>query len=600
MTQESEQKKDNPEQSGDDRESPSTRTRTDPYIGRVLGRKYKLKERIGEGGMGIVYLAEQAELGRSVVVKLLNQKSLTKESAIARFRREARGLSRFDHNHIVTIHDFGYEGELSYIVMEYVDGVQLRDLVRHKEGLNLDLFCRIAGQILDAVGEAHNEGIIHRDLKPSNIMLTEKRSEPYFVKVLDFGLAKLVSGDSDVTAQNKVVGSMAYLAPEQIVGDDVDQRADVYALGIVFYFMLTGEKPFSGNGKSLLYAQVHKAPPSLASKLGPTHAIPERMVQLIEACMRKNPAERPKDANVLFDCFCEVIDQTGLNEQLSGPVANTGWSTRRTQRDSVLDKTLGAKQASVEKPDSSVEAVSQRLDIKTPNPLELKWLTAGISLAVVVLVSGGLYYLSQSANSEASREVSRSAQTGILKSIEKAIEHGNLEVAQRKLEEAKQKGLESARDSELDRRLAKRLARRKADRTIVFARQLGQPDDGVTESTKDRTDNAVSEDGTKGILKIDASPRGARVLIDGHSVGTAPIKAAIESGGYTVRVEHDGYEAWSRKVSIKPEAMVNLYPDLRRLSAGHNNTGTDPNDEAAGNEGTKAVGSPEIELLPAE
>ncbi|MEM1350386.1 MAG: serine/threonine-protein kinase, partial [Myxococcota bacterium] len=219
-----------------------TRSDTDDLIGASLAGRYEIERCIGRGGMGVVYLASQSTLNREVVVKVLARSLSQEREAIIRFQREAFGLSQLQHPNIVTIYDFGRERELAYIVMEYVQGETLSQFIKSHGAMPFEEFARIAAQILDALAEAHSRGIIHRDIKPSNIMLCARHGHSNFVKVLDFGLAKLVHDHIEVTKKTNLVGSIAFLAPEQILGLEFDQRVDVYALGVLFYYMLTGRK----------------------------------------------------------------------------------------------------------------------------------------------------------------------------------------------------------------------------------------------------------------------------------------------------------------------------------------------------------------------
>lgn len=276
---------------------------SDPFIGVVLNNKYTIMEQVGRGGIGLVYRAVQSGLNRNVVIKLLNQENATDVSTTQRFSREAQALSLLDHSNIVGVYDFGQEGETSYIAMEYIDGISLDVLIKRMKQVPFDVFAPIARQIMDAVGEAHRLGIIHRDIKPSNVMLTSKKGYPYFIKVLDFGLVKLLSEESDLTGQHKLVGTIAYLSPEQILGTPADQRVDVYALGVLFYHMLTGQKPFKGRDMTVLYQHIHQEPPPLQDLLPVGHQVPFSVIKLVNRCLAKEPSQRPNDANQLLEEF---------------------------------------------------------------------------------------------------------------------------------------------------------------------------------------------------------------------------------------------------------------------------------------------------------
>jgi len=278
----------------------------DPLLGTTFARRYLIERRLGRGGMGVVYQATQVDLNRQVVLKVLAPDWMGDPEALARFEREARGLSSLQHPNIVTIHDFGRNDGRAFIVMEYVAGETLDRFVRRRTRLALADFVPIAAQVLKGLGEAHSRGIIHRDIKPANIMLCERQGRANYVKILDFGLAKLVSGSSDITKQN-VLGTPTCLSPEQILGEKVDQRVDVYAVGILFYFMLSGVMPFSAdNDASVLYKHVHEKAVPLAELLPPDHGVPEGVLELISRCMEKSRERRPRDANEVVE---GLIDQ---------------------------------------------------------------------------------------------------------------------------------------------------------------------------------------------------------------------------------------------------------------------------------------------------
>ncbi|MCB9752422.1 MAG: protein kinase [Myxococcales bacterium] len=256
--------------------------------------------------MGVVYKATQLDLRRGVVIKVLAPDWIGDPEALARFEREARGLSSLQHPNIVTLHDFGRVDGRAYIVMEYVDGETLNRFVRRKKVLTLAEFVPVAAQVLKGLGEAHSRGIVHRDIKPANIMLCERQGRANYVKILDFGLAKLVSGSSDITKQN-VLGTPTCLSPEQIQGQRADQRVDVYAVGILFYFMLSGKLPFEAdNDASVLYKHVHEQPEPLEGLLPEDHEVPKGVIELIERCLEKKPDRRPRDANEVVE---GLIDQ---------------------------------------------------------------------------------------------------------------------------------------------------------------------------------------------------------------------------------------------------------------------------------------------------
>jgi serine/threonine protein kinase len=283
-------------------------------VGETVDGRYEIIKPIGRGGMGVVYLARQSALERNVVVKVLPPSFIGDQQASARFEREARGMSRLQHPHIVAIYDFGYHDGQAYIIMEYVEGVTLRHLIKSDKQMNLATFGAIGLQLLEGISEAHSLGLVHRDIKPANIMLTERRGKKNYVKILDFGLAKLVKGATDVTKEQNLVGSVAFLTPEQIMGNDTDERVDVYALGVLFYYMLTGDKPFTcEDDVAVLYQHVHNDPVRLERVLAGGHDIPGPIIDLVHRALAKDPADRPSDAGQFLKEFGACLAKTDIS-----------------------------------------------------------------------------------------------------------------------------------------------------------------------------------------------------------------------------------------------------------------------------------------------
>jgi len=268
-------------------------------IGKTLGH-YKVTERIGAGGMGVVYKARDLHLDRFVALKILPPEKVADPERKRRFVQEAKAASALNHPNIVHVYDIDQSDGTDYIAMEYVDGKTLDQRIgRHGLGLNDAL--KYAVQIADALAKAHSAGIVHRDLKPTNIMVNEDG----VVKVLDFGLAKLteqIQGDENastatvdgegrpITEEGVIVGTVSYMSPEQAEGKKVDARSDIFSLGSVLYEMVTGQKAFQGTSKmSTLSAILHQEPKPVS---GITQAIPADFEKLINRCLRKDPERR--------------------------------------------------------------------------------------------------------------------------------------------------------------------------------------------------------------------------------------------------------------------------------------------------------------------
>lgn len=292
--------------------TPEVESEPELLVGRTLADRYRIERVIGRGGMGVIYLARQLVVDRKVVVKVLSRRWSEDRVARIRFEREAHGLSRLQHPNIVTLHDFGHDQGLPYIVMEFVEGATLSDVMRRKRYLRIREFMPIASQILSAIGEAHSAGLVHRDIKPDNIMICPRRGSDDVVKVLDFGLARVMSHQVEITKHN-LMGTALYLSPEQIMGKRVDQRADVYSLGVLFYLLLSGKRPFdSTNDANLLFLHVKDAPRPLRQVLPDDHDVPTEVIHLVHRCLEKDPDRRPWDASEMLHILQRQISTSNL------------------------------------------------------------------------------------------------------------------------------------------------------------------------------------------------------------------------------------------------------------------------------------------------
>ena len=268
----------------------------DELIGTRIDDRFTVVECIARGGMGAVFKAIQAPMGRVCAVKVLSASYEGKKDPAfdKRFRREAATISRLRHPATVTLYDFGNIGDLYYMAMEYVDGRTLHAEVFHEGRLEERRARRIAMQICRSLREAHEHGVIHRDLKPDNILLVDRADERDLIKVFDFGLAKVLDGDlaeEDVTETGLCMGSPKHMAPEQILGDTVSAHTDIYALGILMYEMLTAHSPFDRPTRyQTLMAQVHEAPMPFQELL-PEAEISPAMEAVVMRCLEK---ERPR------------------------------------------------------------------------------------------------------------------------------------------------------------------------------------------------------------------------------------------------------------------------------------------------------------------
>jgi serine/threonine-protein kinase len=286
----------------------------DPLIGRVINDRFRIVSLIARGGMGKVYRAEQAPLGRACALKILNPSYSGEHDPEfhKRFFLEASMTSKLTHPNTVTIYDYGKaDDDLYYMAMEYLDGHTLHRAIRHAGHLSEQRTAHVARQVCRALREAHSLGIVHRDLKPANVYLVEHGDEPDFVKVLDFGLVKNVKDGEELTQAGLFMGSPKYMSPEQVNGDKVDGRSDIYALGIIMYEMLTGKVPFDATTSvSILMAQVKdKAAPM--HKTNPDVDVSPLMEETVTRCMEKDPNARFATMDEVLNALKRVASQPG-------------------------------------------------------------------------------------------------------------------------------------------------------------------------------------------------------------------------------------------------------------------------------------------------
>ncbi|UCE19253.1 MAG: serine/threonine protein kinase, partial [Gemmatimonadota bacterium] len=226
-------------------------------IGKTISH-YKILEKLGEGGMGVVYKAEDTKLDRIVALKFLPPQLTSDTEAKERFIHEAKAAAALNHPSICTIHEIDEAEGQTFIVMEYIEGRELRDIggMRHAETLTLNKVLNYAIQIAEGLQEAHGRDIIHRDIKPANIMVTQNDQ----IKIMDFGLAKL-RGVSKLTQTGSTLGTVQYMSPEQAQGIEVDQRSDIFSFGVVLYELITGQLPFKGEHEAaVIYSIVNETP----------------------------------------------------------------------------------------------------------------------------------------------------------------------------------------------------------------------------------------------------------------------------------------------------------------------------------------------------
>jgi len=291
---------------------PETGEAKDPLIGQFVGGRFLVQAKLGEGGMGAVYQAEQVAMKRPVALKVLHPHLCQDDDLIERFHREAAAASRLNHPNTITVHDFGQtdEGTL-YIAMEFIGGRSLAEEGETLSSLPWSRSVHIALQIAESLADAHAAGIVHRDLKPDNVMLLDRAGSTDFVKILDFGIAKIADAaeaDGDkrkaLTKTGMIFGTPQYMSPEQIRGTGVDHRTDVYALGVILYQLLTGELPFTAENPMGMLTKHLMEPPRPMAQVRQGIDVPPQLEALTMKCLEKDPDSR-------YQSMMEIVPELG-------------------------------------------------------------------------------------------------------------------------------------------------------------------------------------------------------------------------------------------------------------------------------------------------
>jgi eukaryotic-like serine/threonine-protein kinase len=300
----------------------------DPYIGSVLNGRFTIEAKLGEGGFGAVYKGVQNATGRRVAIKLLHPEMTRDQNVVARFRREGQVLCALRDAHTITTYDFDQtpDGTL-FIAMELLQGKSLHEIFHEEAPIAWQRMLKVMAEMCSSLEEAHAIGIVHRDLKPENVYLENRPGNPEFVKILDFGIAKVMRGDGiagdmspQLTATGQTLGTLEYMSPEQLMGKQLDGRSDIYGLGVVAFELITGRLPFPDavGPAALISAQLKKVPPT-PSQAYPQGDIPEAVDQLIFKMLEKDKNNRFRDA-------------TELRREIDGILSTMAAPVRRADR----------------------------------------------------------------------------------------------------------------------------------------------------------------------------------------------------------------------------------------------------------------------------
>lgn len=305
----------------------TTVSASDPLVGELLDGRYVIQRKLARGGMATVYLADDQRLTRTVAIKVMHEGLGDDQDFIGKFDREARAAARLSHPNVVSVFDQGLHRGRPYIVMEYVEGCTLRHMITREGSFSPERALDLLIPVTAAVAAAHESGLIHRDIKPENVLISDRGQ----IKVADFGLARAISAQT-ATATGMLIGTVSYIAPELVTHGKADPRADVYALGVVLYEMLTGSKPHTGETPiQVAYAHVHKAIPAPSSAVKTSwresrNGIPPYLDALVTTAAARRTSDRPTDARVLLDHLRQarealargVMDDPALTRRMRG------------------------------------------------------------------------------------------------------------------------------------------------------------------------------------------------------------------------------------------------------------------------------------------
>jgi len=313
----------------------------DPLVGRVIADRYRIVELLGRGGMGVVYKVEHIHIGKLMAMKLLHGELARDRNTVRRFQREAEAASRLSHPNTVQVFDFGRSEGLMYLVMEYLEGKDLGELVREEGHLDFERVARIGAQICASIAEAHANGVVHRDLKPENVMIIETADGREIAKVLDFGLAKLRdhTGNMSVTRAGAIVGTPYYMPPEQIRGEQVDARGDLYAVGALLYKSATGVPPYVAKTPMGVLTKHLTEELVLPSRRSGFH-LPGEADAIIGRAMEKDPGKRHQSADELREDLIGFLESVGsvlsdpsMSRPLTRSVPTAGGAATRADVD---------------------------------------------------------------------------------------------------------------------------------------------------------------------------------------------------------------------------------------------------------------------------
>jgi serine/threonine protein kinase len=501
--------------------------------------------KISEGGMGVVYRAEQKSLGRVVAIKRLHRHFLENSEFVKRFYQEAKVAASLNHPNIISIYDYGQDEEGCFIVMEYVEGMNLFDLVKERGCLPAEVAVKICCDIAQALLYTHRRGVIHRDIKPGNILIDNGGR----VKLTDFGIAKMLNTEF-ITSSSSLLGTPAFISPEQIKGEKVAPYSDVFSLGAVLYFSLTEKTPWAGETP---YATMNQITTNDYQPIEREYHLRQSLIKIIDKCLQRDCRNRYQTMKELIDDFTEYLKNEGIEEKdeyltlyLNQPAEYTAYIPDKIVKHH-LRKALSAKKEGnwhkaiicleniLERDPENKEALKhlneiQRLATAKKKNKILKYATVGLGILITGVVVSKIFYLS---------------------SVSEKTTEGSVRQSQLTKEEKTLPPLEE-----------------KTKLPLVATPEVVKPSplpNLKRDSFKEATPEKREVTPLKGKLAIHPE-RWAKVYINSEYKGETPLKLELSAGFYTVELKKEGYQVFKKTVEIKPNKTTLLQPKLEKLN----------------------------------
>jgi len=516
-------------------------------VGQVLAATYRLDRLLGRGGMGAVYEASHLRLSRRFAIKVLYPSLLSDAQALVRFYREAEITSQLGHPHIVEVVDFQHEeGAPPYIVMELLEGEDLTARVRRKGPLPLVQAASILRQACSALHAAHERGVIHRDLKPGNVFLARRGAHDDYVKILDFGISKMLGAQVELTTDRSVIGTPGYMAPEQATGRtaSVDRRTDVFAMGALLYYMLSGSSPFAAsNEPATLYRIVHEEPDPLELQ---RPDLPDGVIAAVAAALRKPLDSRCPSMAALWRQFSAAADLSGDEWDL--PTEDRPLAAARAEASGpggeMAETPSGASTARNE-PQALPGTRRMVDDMVAPRRLRL---ALGLLIAALLLAASGFgYWRWRGRASHATADATPAAARDVARTSRTDARPAARDVAPARPADARAAPGDVRPDLPVDRGAHRRARRHRASKLHRSATPLP-----ATASLHV-------------VTTADDQPLWAEVKVDGQPAGKSPVSVSqLAPGRHLVAVERAGYRATSRRLVLRAGERRRVVVKLRR------------------------------------